>query len=254
MKALDFWQRKAARELDERLTYQQRGFQYEARPEGVYFSSNNGRFVWFLKDYAILTADVAGERSRQTEGLHKLITDNHGKLVAYVQKGFRVAGKRVHYLSTDDGKEAFMPARYFNALPQTSLFYYDPEQESVVAALWDGSKMERIAGFKVTAIKHREKPSRMVTISIYRDSSGLYDDDEYQDDNIAEIDFPEEIVRAWYGEHKTLFDNETAEALKCTPEEATFEKWLREVCTCDDFDGICDFARERGFNPVRPSN
>ena len=91
----------------------------------------------------------------------------------------------------------------------------------------------------------------MITVTLYCDSTDLYTEDEIMQENLCDLEFPEEIVRAWYKAHEAQFIEEQRQELgKYT--EPSFETWLHLVYTADDFDGLYDFAiTEYEFQPVR---
>lgn len=93
-----------------------------------------------------------------------------------------------------------------------------------------------------------EIEDEMISICVYKDTTGLFADYEMVD-NLIDIEFPEWIVRKWYEENKGNNDEETAHELNKLIEECTFEDWIKEVYTADGTDGLCDFAIENGFTP-----
>ena len=92
---------------------------------------------------------------------------------------------------------------------------------------------------------------KMLWCCVYCDTSGLFSAEELENmnDNLVDIEFPSIIVHEWYEQRKKIFDYETARELKIPIESADFDKWFYEVSDADDTDGLCQFARERGFNP-----
>ena len=78
------------------------------------------------------------------------------------------------------------------------------------------------------------RSTRLVCVCIYRDSTGLFTDEECMQDNLEDFDLPESILRLWHAEH---FHN-------------SYEKWLDEF-TADDTDGLYQFSIEHGFTPIR---
>ena len=67
----------------------------------------------------------------------------------------------------------------------------------------------------------------MREICVYCDTTGLFTEAEIMKDNLTEIPFPDQIVRAWY-DH-------------CPHGYTTYEEWLDNY-TADDTDGIYEFA------------
>ena len=110
------------------------------------------------------------------------------------------------------------------------------------------------AEYELTRLKVLEQmsPDTLVSVDIYLDTvtkytpemkDGILGDDR---DNLLTVDFPLSIVKAWYDEHKEdLSDN------PCFP-STTFEEWLVACYTCDDTDGLYEFAVDRGFEPEVP--
>ena len=91
----------------------------------------------------------------------------------------------------------------------------------------------------------------MIPVTVYCDSTGLYSDEECEIENLTEIMLPRTIVEAWYYEHMSEFDTDTVNELKIPMAESTFDLWYSDVYTAESTDGICDFARGRGFQPER---
>ena len=84
----------------------------------------------------------------------------------------------------------------------------------------------------------------MLTVTVYADTTGLFTEEQINWlldgpsvwGNICDILVPESIVREWY--EKYYEDDET------------FEEWFHEIYTCDDTDGLYEFAAKRmGVNP-----
>ena len=94
----------------------------------------------------------------------------------------------------------------------------------------------------------------MIEVCIYCDSTDLYTEEEIETENLCYLEFPEKIVREWYKQSEQLFVSDTARELRIPESEATFEKWLADVYTADDTDGLYDFARAKGFQARRYNN
>ena len=77
------------------------------------------------------------------------------------------------------------------------------------------------------------RSTTIVSVCIYRDSTGLYTDEECNQSNLEDFDLPEEILRRW---HDACF-------------LSSYEHWLDEY-TADDTDGLYQFAIEHGFTPI----
>lgn len=92
---------------------------------------------------------------------------------------------------------------------------------------------------------------KMVSIEMYCDTTGLYNEDEMAKDNMCCLLFPEKIVKEWYYENMEEFDEETARELNIDTSECNFKKWLNYAYTADDMDGLYEFAVERGFKAAK---
>lgn len=90
--------------------------------------------------------------------------------------------------------------------------------------------------------------AEMVEVTVYRSSTGLYTEEECDDDPLCFPSFPKEIVIAYYEEHRSLFENEQIQRLHIPIEDCSFEKWFDSVYTANDTRDLCEFAEERGFN------
>ena len=78
--------------------------------------------------------------------------------------------------------------------------------------------------------------SSTIEIAVYRDSTGRYSEEECNADNIVYMFFQEKTVRAWFDRrHFSEF--------------VAFNRWLYETYTCDDTDGLYNFALSCGDMP-----
>ena len=153
MKGFHAWQQHTANILDACFMCRTQDFRYEVRPEGTYFSTEEN-LVWFLKGHTVLTADTAGQRFRQTEGLHKVVSVDADNLVVSIQKWIRTAtGVSLLCLTLEDGADVFVRTKYVNRMPPNALMYYDDKQKCVVAGLRNGNKLEPIAGFPIYSME-----------------------------------------------------------------------------------------------------
>ena len=89
-------------------------------------------------------------------------------------------------------------------------------------------------------------PAKLIPVTIYCDSTGLFSETECNTDNLTDMLFPGWIVNEWYKENERVF------AFKCEAEgyEANPYNWYTEVYTANDTDGLYDFAVEKGYDPV----
>lgn len=82
-----------------------------------------------------------------------------------------------------------------------------------------------------------------VFVSLFADSTGLYEEEEVEDDNLTEMAFPLEILRMWYlenicGTYVKSFEQET---------EIAFLRWLVDESYADQNVGLFDYAMGMGF-------
>ena len=81
----------------------------------------------------------------------------------------------------------------------------------------------------------QESSPKMIDITVYADTTGLFTEEEIEKENLAYLSFPLEIVQAY--------------ASKINP-ELTFEQWLNDY-TADWTEGLYDFAKQQGFKAKR---
>lgn len=74
---------------------------------------------------------------------------------------------------------------------------------------------------------------KTIPVCVYRDTTPLYTDEECDHDNLCSLQFPDHIVREWYGKG------------------TGFEEWL-EKYTADETAGLYNFAKGYGFMAERP--
>jgi len=80
----------------------------------------------------------------------------------------------------------------------------------------------------------RGESDNMITVSVYKDTTDLYTQEEMDEDNVADLLFPESIVRDYAAENEDFLDDFMASY------------------TADDTVGLVAFAKERGFEVSRP--
>lgn len=83
-------------------------------------------------------------------------------------------------------------------------------------------------------------------VTIYKDTTDLFTQEEISIDNIAELEFPDEIVRKYFDTY-ILDSFRTDENISG---DAFFEDWLEEY-TADDTIDLVDYARAKGFEVER---
>ena len=83
-------------------------------------------------------------------------------------------------------------------------------------------------------------------VCLYKDSTGQFEEDELQFDNLVDLPFPERIVAEWYEDHvKDDYDG---------PGKDSYEYWFQYESTADDTDGLYQFALERGWDAINPKH
>lgn len=81
-----------------------------------------------------------------------------------------------------------------------------------------------------------------IEVSVYCDSTGLFSEAECNADNICDMMFDESIVEQWFEE-------------KISPNiDYGFELWFTEEYTCDDTDGLYNYAVSKGDHPYFDTN
>lgn len=91
--------------------------------------------------------------------------------------------------------------------------------------------------------------NEMMYITMYADDTGLFSEYECNKDNTVGFDIPRWILEDWYKENEDLNKEQTMDELGVSKEEATFDKWIKEIYTHDDFIGFYDYCIIKGFVP-----
>lgn len=94
-----------------------------------------------------------------------------------------------------------------------------------------------------------DNKNEMIYITMYADDTGLFSETECNKDNTVGFDVPRWILEDWYKENEDLNKEQTMDELGVSEEEATFDKWIKEVYTHDDFIGFYDYCIIKGFVP-----
>lgn len=94
-------------------------------------------------------------------------------------------------------------------------------------------------------MKHNDYETLLV--ELYKDSTGLFSEEECNQNNWWAVEMPTWLVKKWYEKNETVFKEQTAYELKKDINDCTFEDWFFKVYILDDMDGIWDFAKENGF-------
>ena len=91
--------------------------------------------------------------------------------------------------------------------------------------------------------------NEMIYITMYADDSGLFSETECNRDNTVGFDVPRWILEDWYKQDEKINKEETMDILDVSEEEATLDKWIKEVYTHDAFIGFYEFCLIKGFVP-----
>ena len=91
--------------------------------------------------------------------------------------------------------------------------------------------------------------NEMIYITMYADDIGLFSEYECNRDNTVGFDVPRWILEDWYKQDEKVNKEETMDVLDVPEEEATFDKWIKEVYTHDTFIGFYEFCLIKGFVP-----
>lgn len=93
------------------------------------------------------------------------------------------------------------------------------------------------------------KNNEMMYITMYADNTGLFTEEEYNYENMADLIVPCWVVEEWYKRNEKENKRATMNECDVSEEEATFEKWFNSVCICEDFDGFYDYCIIKGVVP-----
>ena len=94
-----------------------------------------------------------------------------------------------------------------------------------------------------------DNKNEMIYITMYADDTGLFSETECNKDNTVGFDVPRWILEDWYKQYEILNKDSTMMELGVSEEEATFDRWIKEVYTHDDFIGFYEFCLIKGFVP-----
>lgn len=95
----------------------------------------------------------------------------------------------------------------------------------------------------------KDNKNEMIYITMYADDSGLFSETECNRDNTVGFDVPRWILEDWYRQDEKVNKEETMDVLGVSEEEATFDRWIKEVYTHDAFIGFYEFCLIKGFVP-----
>lgn len=90
------------------------------------------------------------------------------------------------------------------------------------------------------------KNEKLIPVTIYCDSTGLFSEKECDINNLTDMLFPVWIMEEWYKE------NEKDCIEECLEEEVepNFDNWYTSAYTAMSTDDLYDFAVAKGYNPV----
>lgn len=95
-------------------------------------------------------------------------------------------------------------------------------------------------------------PEEMILMTVWADTTGQYTEEECNFDNMCVIELPRRIVYSYYKEREADFVAETMAELSVPKAECTFDKWVNNVYTCEDTDGLFQYAVMNGYHWQRP--
>lgn len=78
----------------------------------------------------------------------------------------------------------------------------------------------------------------LIPVTVYCDSTGLYTEEECNENNLCDIYFPEDIVYEWFIQNQINRDIDY---------DLDFWTWYNDEYTADDTDGLYLFAECEGF-------
>ena len=129
--------------------------------------------------------------------------------------------------------------------------YFWKHHDDELQTLFEKAASE-VVGKRHEAHQENEEPTAdkdMITVLIYKDSTGWYDDKYFEDashDNLIELDFPVQIVKKWFDKSGPFHYYEY--------DAYDFWDWYKNCYDADDTDGLFDFAVENGFTPEKPKD
>ena len=91
--------------------------------------------------------------------------------------------------------------------------------------------------------------NEMMYVTMYADDTGLFSETECDKDNTVGFNIPRWILEDWYKENEDLNKEQTMDELGVPEEEATFDKWIKEVYIHDELIGFYNFCIIKGFVP-----
>lgn len=94
-----------------------------------------------------------------------------------------------------------------------------------------------------------DKRNEMIVVTVYADDTDLFNEEECNRDNTTTLEVPRWIVKEWYKVYEKEFKEGTSEWTGIPEEEVTFDDWINEGCTCNDFIGFYSFCFVKGIIP-----
>lgn len=80
-------------------------------------------------------------------------------------------------------------------------------------------------------------PDAMMDITVYKDATPWFTEEEIMEDNLCELSFPRKMVQDFYIANGGSINS--------------FMEWIQDIYTADDVDGLFSFCKDRGFIAVR---
>lgn len=94
-----------------------------------------------------------------------------------------------------------------------------------------------------------DKNNEMITVTVYADDTGLFNEIECYINNTTNLTVPKWVVENWYKEDEISFKGECASKFRIPEEKINFDVWFNDVYTCDDFIGFYDYCIIKGIVP-----
>lgn len=96
----------------------------------------------------------------------------------------------------------------------------------------------------------------MISMLIYKDTTGWYDDEYFEDashDNMIELEFPVRIVKKWFDKVNPFYYVEDDDG-KFEFTVVDFWDWYKHYYDADDTENLFEFSVENGFTPEKPDD
>ena len=115
---------------------------------------------------------------------------------------------------------------------------------------WTGQEMDShgFCGWHKRVRDAVEKDSRMMSVVLYADTTGLFSETECDDENMVDMSFPYWILKLWF-ENDPNLALATAEEMQKPLDRVTAEDWVNNVSWAGDTEGLYDFSVACGYEP-----